>query len=111
MSELKENLQTDNLMILEIGAGSGTNFRFFPSGSSVIALEPNRYFQKYLKKNVASFSPDVEVVKILTDAAEDMCNVADDSVCAVVSTIVMCSVMNVDTVLREVKRVLRPVSF
>ena len=109
MSELRGMLKTDHLTILEIGAGSGTNFQFFPSGSSVIALEPNPHFQKYLEKNAKKF-PGVEVQKVVTDCAEKMSHVDDNSVSAVVCTVVLCSVRDVDAVLSEIKRVLKPVS-
>ena len=109
MSELRKSMETDHLSILEIGAGSGTNFRFFPSGSSVIALEPNPHFQKYLKQNASNF-PGIEIKQIVTNWAEKMSQVADNSVHAVVSTVVLCSVNDVDAVLSEVLRVLKPVS-
>ncbi|XP_072040372.1 thiol S-methyltransferase TMT1A-like isoform X2 [Amphiura filiformis] len=107
MSELRESLKTENLTILEIGAGSGTNFKYFPSGSSVIALEPNPHFQKYLKRNASAF-PGVEIKQIVTDWAEKMTQIGDNSVHAVVCTVVLCSVKDVDAVLSETLRVLKP---
>ena len=41
--------------ILEIGAGTGANFEFLPSGCSVIALEPNPHMEPYLVENAKTF--------------------------------------------------------
>ena len=35
--------------VLEIGAGGGANFQFYPEGCTVTCLEPNKYFKGYLE--------------------------------------------------------------
>ena len=49
--------------------------------------------------------------KFLLTHAEDMKEVADNSMDVVVSTLVLCSVKNVKQTLEEVQRVLAPVSY
>ncbi|XP_022805123.1 methyltransferase-like protein 7A [Stylophora pistillata] len=93
--------------ILEIGAGTGANFEFFPEGSSIIALEPNRHMVPYLQENAQKF-PHVQLKEIVLGFAEKMEGIPDESVAAVVCTLTLCSVSDVDTTLSEIKRVLKP---
>ena len=104
----KEN-PDDKFTILEIGVGSGTNFQYYPEGTSVIAIEPKEQFQKYLEESTHKF-PRVQMEQVLWQNAEDMHKVPDESVSAVVCTLVLCSVIDLDLVLKEVKRVLKKVS-
>jgi ubiquinone/menaquinone biosynthesis C-methylase UbiE len=97
-----------NLMILEIGAGGGANFEFYPPKSNVTCLDPNRCFNKYIENNSKKYKLHVNYVK---GYAENMTKVEDDMYDAVVCTLVLCSVKNVSMSLREVQRVLKPVSF
>lgn len=95
--------------VLEIGAGTGANFEFLPEGSSVIALEPNPHMEAYLVENAQKF-PHVYLKKTVPGFAEDMVGIADESVAAVVCTLTLCSVHDVQAALTEIKRVLKPVS-
>ena len=38
--------------LLEIGAGPGTNFKFYPRNASLIAIDNNPYFKKYFNDNL-----------------------------------------------------------
>ena len=42
--------------VLEIGAGGGANFQFYPEGCTVTCLEPNEYFKVYLESNAQKHS-------------------------------------------------------
>ncbi len=48
--------QPDGGVLLEIGAGSGTNFFFYPDGCSVTCLEYNANFKGYLEKSASRYS-------------------------------------------------------
>nr|XP_032822973.1 methyltransferase-like protein 7A [Petromyzon marinus] len=105
-----DDLVLDNekpLHVLEIGAGTGANFEFFPPGTQVTCLDPNPHFKKFLLR---AFDENRHVTLLDTVVAhgEDMRSVPDASVDAVVCTLVMCSVQEPEGVLREVIRVLRP---
>ncbi|KAM7401991.1 hypothetical protein PAMP_017268 [Pampus punctatissimus] len=95
------------LTILEIGCGSGTNFEFYPPGSKVICTDPNPHFNKYLKKSMDQ-NDHLTYERFLVASGEDMGSVEDDSVDAVVCTLVLCSVKSIQQTLREARRILRP---
>ena len=96
------------LHVLEIGAGAGANFAFYPDGTTVTCLDPETVFNDELIKNARGF-PQIQLRELLTAFAEEMAVVESGSVDAVVSTLVMCSVRNIDKCLQEIVRVLRPV--
>lgn len=95
------------LTILEIGCGTGTNFQFYPPGSKVICTDPNPHFQKYLKKSMGE-NDHLTYDRFVVASGEDMGSVQDESVDAVVCTLVLCSVNNIPQTLREAHRILRP---
>jgi len=90
--------------VLEIGAGTGENFPFYPAGIHWIGIEPNFYMQEHLLERAKEYKIDGE---LKTGVAEKL-PMNDSSVDAVVSTLVLCSVSDQAAVLREILRVLRP---
>ncbi|KAM3621842.1 uncharacterized protein V6R79_016860 [Siganus canaliculatus] len=94
------------LTLLEIGCGTGTNFQFYPAGCKVICTDPNPNFQKYLGKAMAE-NGHLKYERFVVASGEDMGSIEDESVDAVVCTLVLCSVDNVAQTLREVHRILR----
>lgn len=97
------------LTILEIGCGTGTNFPFYPPGCKVICTDPNRHFQRYLKTSMEE-NDQLSYERFLVASGEDMGSIESDSVDAVVCTLVLCSVNDIPQTLREIRRMLRPVS-
>lgn len=91
--------------ILEIGPGVGSNLSYLPTGANWIGCEPNRHMHAQLLAKADSLS--LGSVKILSDSAEAL-PVDDDSVDAVICTLVLCSVTNVRQSLAEIVRVLKP---
>jgi SAM-dependent methyltransferase len=90
--------------VLEIGPGTGPNLSYFPPGVRWIGLEPNPGMHARLRREAERLGLRVE----LRDDDADAIALADESVDAVVSTLVLCSVADVDATLAELLRVLRP---
>ena len=90
--------------VLEIGAGTGANFGYLPSGTDLIALEPTLAMHDRLRANADEYGHDLE---ILAEPAESI-SLADGSVDTVVASLVLCTVTDPDVVLAEIRRVLRP---
>ncbi|XP_029007402.1 putative methyltransferase-like protein 7A [Betta splendens] len=104
LSEFKSG---GRLTILEVGCGTGTNFEFYPPGSKVICTDPNPHFQKYLKRCMEE-NEQLTYERFVVASGEDLGSVEDESVDAVVCTLVLCSVTSIPQTLREAQRVLRP---
>ncbi|MEU2349100.1 class I SAM-dependent methyltransferase [Modestobacter sp. NPDC049651] len=91
--------------VLEVGAGTGTNFAHYPpTVGRVVAVEPETHLRAHAARAAATAPVPVAVVD---GVAEDL-PVADGSVDAVVTSLVLCSVADQAAALREVRRVLRP---
>jgi len=91
-------------VIVEIGPGTGTNFRYYPRGAQWIGVEPNPYMHPHLRRAGNAAGIDVHVRQ---NHAEDM-GLADGSADVVVTTAVLCSVNDQARTLQEVRRVLKP---
>lgn len=90
--------------VLEVGAGSGAMFPCYPpSVTQVVAVEP----EPYLRARAAQAAPGAPVpVAVVAGAAEHL-PAGDDTVDAVVFSLVLCSVRDQDRALAEARRVLR----
>ncbi|KFQ01931.1 Methyltransferase-like 7A, partial [Leptosomus discolor] len=95
------------LKLLEIGTGLGPNFQFYPPGCKVTCTDLNPNFQKGLLRNMSK-NQHIHYEHFLVAAGEDLHQVPSGSVDAVVCTLVLCSVHDVNGTLKEVLRVLRP---
>jgi ubiquinone/menaquinone biosynthesis C-methylase UbiE len=90
--------------VLEIGPGAGANFDYFDAGVRWVGVEPNPHMHPYLHASAAQHGRDIELHTGYTEALP----VADASMDAVVSTLVLCSVIDLDASLAEIQRVLKP---
>ncbi|KAA0113724.1 class I SAM-dependent methyltransferase [Mycolicibacterium sp. P9-22] len=90
--------------VLEVGAGTGTNFAHYPAGvTEVIALEPERRLAE-VARAAAAVAP---VPVIVSTAVIEEFN-AEQSFDAVVCSLVLCSVDDPDSVVRELYSMLKP---
>ena len=97
----------DKFTIVEIGAGSGANFQFYPPNSKVVCIDPNPNYNSYILKR--NFDNDGLDIHFEVGKGEDMSGIPDNSVDAVVTTLVMCSVDDMERSLEEIKRILKNV--
>ena len=90
--------------VVEIGPGVGANLRYLPAGSTLVAIEPNRYMHDPLRD-----AADRHGVRLdLRDRRAEDTGLPDDSADTVISSLVLCSVGNPAAVLAEIRRILRP---
>ena len=88
--------------VLEVGAGTGASIPCYPATVSELVLaEPDPHMRRRLE---ARADPRCTVIADPVEALE----LADASVDAVVSSLVLCSVESPAAALRELSRVLRP---
>lgn len=90
--------------LLEIGPGTGANFEFFAPDVRWVGVEPNPYMHRYLRATAAAQGRSIELHTGYTEALP----IDDQSMDAVVSSLVLCSVHDLDASLAEIRRVLRP---
>ena len=91
--------------VVEIGAGNGRNFGFYPAGvSEVVAVEPEPYLRA-LAQQAATRAP---VTVSVVDAVAGALPLEDASCDAAVACLVLCSVPDQAAALAELRRVLRP---
>ena len=108
MTRSREELNRP-VRVLEIGSGSRANFAFYPPGTKVICVDPNWKCESYLRKFAEMF-PDVTLEASIVGCGEKLEGVDDGSIDVVVVTLTLCTVNDVDQCLKEIIRVLRPVS-
>nr|XP_015915012.1 methyltransferase-like protein 7A [Parasteatoda tepidariorum]XP_042903360.1 methyltransferase-like protein 7A [Parasteatoda tepidariorum] len=104
---LSKSKKSAPLKVLEIGIGAGANLQFYPENSNLTALDMNPSFIQHFNKNRKNY-PQVNLDEIIVNYAEDMKDVPSDAFDVVVCTHVLCSVESMDSVMKEVKRVLKP---
>jgi len=90
--------------VVEIGAGVGANFRYLRPGTHVTVIEPNPHMLPGLEKQAKRHSISLEV---LPSYAENI-PLPDESVEAVISTLVLCTVPEPRAALSEIRRILKP---
>ncbi|MEK7814705.1 MAG: class I SAM-dependent methyltransferase [Chloroflexota bacterium] len=87
--------------VLEIGAGTGANFRYYPPHVQVTAIEPSSHFLRRAKLKLAEAQATIE----LRQADAQALPFGDDAFDAAVATLVFCTVPDPLRALAEVRRV------
>jgi ubiquinone/menaquinone biosynthesis C-methylase UbiE len=91
--------------VVELGAGDGANFPLYPSTvTEVIAVEPEPRFRAQAEE--VARSADIPI-RVLPGTAEAL-PVEDESVDAVLASLVLCTVPDQAAALAEARRVIRP---
>jgi ubiquinone/menaquinone biosynthesis C-methylase UbiE len=90
--------------VVEIGSGTGPNLQYLPAHLTVVGIEPNPYMHRHFLEEDRARGGSAYLIQGL---AENL-PFPDDTVDAVLSTLVLCSVPDLQQVLAEVIRVLKP---
>ena len=106
---LLRRLRSENLAglagrVLEVGAGTGTNFGLYPPAvTQVVALEPESRLAPRAREAAASAPVPITVIESTIEAMPD-----SEPFDAVVCSLVLCSVDDPERVLRQLNSVLKP---
>lgn len=101
-----ENLAGLNGRVLEVGAGTGTNFAYYPATvTEVVAVEPERRLAPHAR-SAAEKAP--VPVTVNAGTVENFLTRGDEPFDAVVCSLVLCSIDDPDDVLRQLHSLLRP---
>ncbi len=92
--------------VVEIGAGGGQNFAFYDPDvtTDVTAIEPNAHMLRYARDRAAVARVPITIVQ----ASGEHIPLPDASADAVLATMVLCSVDDLDRTMHEMARVLKP---
>jgi ubiquinone/menaquinone biosynthesis C-methylase UbiE len=91
--------------VVEIGAGDGANFDLYPPEvTEVVAVEPERHLRSSAEEAARRAPVKITVVNGFADALP----LEDASVDAGIASLVLCTVPDPATALRELYRVIRP---
>ncbi|MFG2650471.1 class I SAM-dependent methyltransferase [Streptomyces sp. NPDC048436] len=91
--------------VIEVGAGNGLNFAYYPAAvSEVVAIEPERI----LRQLAASAAVRADVPVDVVPGAAEALPVKSEAFDGAVASLVLCSVRDVPRALSELRRVLRP---
>ncbi|MES2766652.1 MAG: class I SAM-dependent methyltransferase [Bacteroidota bacterium] len=91
-------------VVIEIGAGTGANFPYFEDEIEYVGIEPHEQIREVLKSEVSK--RHFKSAKILNASAEYI-PLEDNTADVVISTLVLCSVPNVNATLKEIHRILK----
>jgi SAM-dependent methyltransferase len=102
----RENLAGLSGRVLEVGAGTGTNFAYYPATvTEVVAVEPERRLAEQAQR-AATAAPIP--VTVSTETVEHYAATGGDPFDAIVCSLVLCSVDDPDAAVRQLFSVLRP---
>ncbi len=91
--------------ILEIGVGTGLNFRFYPQEiTRIVTADPNPGMHKKAQKRATKHRLEVEHHQVSAETLP----FADNTFDVVISTWTLCSIPDLPKALSEIRRVLKP---
>jgi ubiquinone/menaquinone biosynthesis C-methylase UbiE len=91
--------------VIEVGAGNGLNFPYYPdSVTEVVAVEPERFLRERAREAATNAPVKVTIV----DGTAEALPAEDGSFDAAVASLVLCSVHSQGHALDQLRRVIRP---
>ncbi|XP_039773609.1 methyltransferase-like protein 7A isoform X2 [Panicum virgatum] len=101
-AKLFSQLSTTGKSILELGVGTGPNFKYYASdsGVNIIGVDPNKHMEDYARTAAVSAGLPSSSFTFKRGVAEAL-PAEDNSMDVVIGTLVLCSVNNIDMALRD----------
>ena len=90
--------------VVEIGGGTGANLLFFDKAEKITLIEPDPYMRSILSKRIHNIKKPIDV---LPNHGENI-PLKSNSVDSVLCTLVLCMVDDVEKVISEAHRILKP---
>jgi ubiquinone/menaquinone biosynthesis C-methylase UbiE len=100
--KLLSRLQGD---VLEIGAGTGVNFSYYPDGARVLAIEPDQAMLARARKRAHESEARITLE---LGGDERLAALPENAFDAIVCTLVLCTVPDPADMLKSARRLLRP---
>ncbi|MGJ9457331.1 class I SAM-dependent methyltransferase [Oceanobacillus sp. CF4.6] len=91
-------------ILLEIGSGTGANFRYYKQAEKVVAVEPDAAMMEQSFTRVKEATVPIELV----NASGEWLPFEDNSFDAAVGTLVLCTIPDPNRALKEIRRVCKP---
>ena len=92
--------------VLEVGAGTGASIQFYPDSVSRLVLsEPDPHMRKQLNERIKNIQGREN--SLVHAGSAERIEAEDESFDCVVTSLVCCSIADLDAGLREIRRVLR----
>jgi ubiquinone/menaquinone biosynthesis C-methylase UbiE len=105
--QLLEPLQGN---ILEIGSGTGINFKLYPKGCNVIASEPSEHMLKYAQERLKMEPVEAKIELVLAGVGSEELEryVPEGGFDAIVCTLVLCTIPDPAAAVESFKKWLKP---
>ncbi|KAK8758305.1 hypothetical protein V5799_004067 [Amblyomma americanum] len=98
----------DAIRVLEVGVGSGRNFNHISRNVRFVAVDHNTSAKSKFLRRQSQYA-HIQLEEWILASGEDLAQVPDSHVDAVIATHVLCSVTDVRKLVSECRRVLAPV--
>ena len=90
--------------VVELGPGTGVNLQFLDPSVEWIGVEPNPAMHGHIKEKAKDHGIQIQII----DTFPGESGIQSESIDAVVSTLVLCSVPSIKSLLADVLRILKP---
>lgn len=96
--------------ILEVGSGTGINFKLYPKGCHVVASEPSEHMLKYAQERLKMEQVDANIELVLAGVGSSELEnyVPKGGFDAIVCTLVLCTIPNPELAVSSFKKWLKP---
>lgn len=92
--------------VLEIGSGTGVNFKFYNESTNIYALEPSLPMLEKAKQRIRDSKAEIRLLNFEIEDNELLDYIPVDGFDAIVCTLVLCTVPNLEDTIGTIKRML-----